>query len=1576
MSGLTLGSNYTAGENDSKYSTSFAYNGSLATPTLNVSRSGNSALINWDAISNAKTYTIRTNLGEIIIDASLEVSYLMQSVETSIYVYGTSQGFDFGDPTLSSWSSSNSTTITIATQQVLAPTIAWSGTSLTISSETGASFYEIYVDDVLYASTSNLTYDFSGYAEIGSHTIKVKAIAVMTASQSGTTYTIYTDSDYSSTVSLVVSQLDTPILSFGSGVFTWTSITNATSYDFYLNNVLVQSSADLSYTTSGATGTGYVIAQGTPTFTSGTLTIYLTSLPSQTLGYGTLDTPVLTATDNVLSWTAIDNADFYLIYEDGIELGSVNTETKSIEQIVKGSHTYNVLASSTSPTILNSALSNTITITWTQLNKPTLTNSIDGNTISVFGDYDTDCLIKLDINGYLLENASNGNAEQQIDISSKVINGENIAIARIFSTNPLVIPSIQSDRLYFVLANEEKIYKAFIGETSYGIQLPISLTFTHDETLECGSLTLDLEDTQDISTPFEAYQRIKIIIYNADGSEKKRWEMLIEEDAMSAIQYGENLKYLHDLTLISLTKGTQQVLLPDLTITQPLSLAGKIFEEADVDVIQSLKNKIIYRYTSSALISKTDFYWRISVGENEGNYYNSINSNGLLSKVAKGYSCLLPDWNISSVKVGLMKKTTVFKDAAIESLKVINYEYYSNQFYYPTKRWYIRRRETTDTEWTTLEATSKIRNNFTSFFVFIDNDNAPISQKYFSFDDEGIYDIYLWCDDISDSRIVNDISLTEEVKEANDPIIGGIIAVYHCEIVTATSEYTIDEDVITIGKALDKVVGAITPQRIINSNLINPTYSWNLLGHADDQCDEATWSGGKTLYEVLQDIGRQFGGIPRLHSNNLISFDILGETCVGNPLFVDEVSPIKSSSTMDNHASALISQAKNIVSEDNWEVYPYKDGWAAPRASSDDATYITRSNSCIKLPHPIHQLYEVRCKDMKHNGQEFIIYQVGSTQLVLESKIWGNQKDTPDGKGSSLVYTRGDNKILNLGALSPLSETEAVFGLASDTYVIGNIIHILSGSTITASDVDPSELLYRVIYRPYTDEVIRAEQADQSSEKAHSNVAFNQDASVISDKRLGKVMEDKASRLGNNSITKLYRFKDIEAMPLIGQVKVVDNETYFADKINVLIERTYVEATVSFTKNRTNIDPQVGLASEYRQYEIATDNFVTRQISVDTYAVVSFTDYNDADTQITSEANYGICENIKNFFNAIPDDRPADFYITTLSVEAINTYSNTNISVTKKSKAGYSLIPTPNLDSPTIKVDLDKINYTTVTGSNIVLNNGFNLHAQFRAIGNSITFYCETVDNYSFGEFTTTEETDPDPFSIKGSGKWVVRDARYVDDLGRVDAVHICLGTISNEALRYTVQSTEDTDEVIQTIGRKLPYCNFSSNPISYMENSQGLINNDFYIQKDNREKLAFQYACHFISFNSNIRVRSAFASHLYSPDFGVQGTISLVYLSSNPMSKEALSSNEFEIISQTNGASRSGNIVSILPNNTSSLAVTPTEDKWGWAYVINDGKIKPLIIVKQEMLANEEVTIPTLKITLTDTLPEWREEN
>jgi len=1549
---------YSPGGNDSDASPETEINNVVGAPSVTVK---NGPVAFWGTVSNA-------GVANVSVDGVYASINYAQNGQFSITSFGKNikvKSSNLGGGLTEDFEESN--TVNCSSLKAGTPTIAWTAPGiLGITYGVGSSSSSVSIGGASVPASSSI--DLSAYASDGV-TLPVKAVAnadgSITGDVSGVCYLYNQNSDESASVSLQGIKLGRPSISYSSSKFSWLAVSGATSYDVYVNGVFRINTTALEYDPAETTGTGYVVAKGTNTFTSSLSVIYDDSDPSESLGSGILDTPVATVSSNVISWSSIPNADSYSIFQEiggtYSEIGSTASLSYSITGSEEGTFNYKIQAVSKTPSLDSSALSSPVSMIFSRLQKPLLSVSPDGKTIYVSpesGAYPT-VTIKISLNNRLLTTSG-----EPVSTDGARVSGRNEAVARAFSDDPLTLSSPSSSILYFIVENVGTVYKAYINGVGYGVGYPISLNFTFDETLETGTIILDLEDTKAIREPFEAFQRIALISYDGNGVEKVRWCFDIESDQVTEKQFGTSGEFLHTITVIGLSKELQTTVMPDLSITQPLDVVQRQYAVADKN---NYGRWFLWDFQQDGIWSlpiALHGYW-LFIGQDEsGNTYSSVNSGDMRKSLEYGKTVLLPDWAISSL---IWRNTEQ------------SYVNPFTEFFHPMKRWFVRGRLSTDSVWTRAEILARINNpsSWQASFALTASSDDPISAQYFNIPATGsseVYDVYLYVDPImkdinalgSVYATVNLTGLYEQNVDSNHHYVDSddvFLVSWNFSTVAAN----VLPNAVTIGKALDRIVGAVKPQRVNKGIIQNPKYSWYLSLHATEIADEETWSGGKTLWEMLSDLGRQFGGIPRLNPDNSITFDILGETKTGNPFFVEPNVVIQGNSDMDNHASALVTQAKNITTIDQWETWPYEGGWAAPKASDHSAAYVTRGNMAIRLPRDIDQIYSVEAKDMGHNGEETIIYKQGTNvKRCLEKTIWSLLPEADDSssgyysKSGCLTYSRGSDSIENLGALTATTETETIFGLSSGQYVISNIISKIKGYA-SASEIDPSRLLFRVVYKPYVDETITVEQPDQSEERAHSVLAFNQDGNTLSDSRLGKVMEDKVSRLGNNSFQRTSKTLGIENIPMIGQSAIVGDSVYYADKINVLIDCNFIEASVSYTKNKNNIDPRVGVSSEYRQYEIYADNFVRRQVNCDVYCVISKSVYS-GDSVVEANSAYGMPKALWYFFSGTPMKRPTAFYVRSSSAVLKAVLRNVPIKVQSITKYDGSTASASLLSDVDYSVEKEsKIAYTLFSGDVASIGYGAVLHADFRAIGNSVTFHAESVDNYSFGVCATGEETALDPLAWDwlGTGKYIQRDVRYVDDQGRCDLISFALG-IPDPNLIY---SSADSN-ALEKRARKYPMAEWTLSPNDKMNSV--LMNAQYYVNKDNREALSFQYACHFLSFDSTIKTRSALASRLFSET----SDISFVLLKKDPMSKEILSDSDFEAVQSTVTSTRSRNSVSINPGTSS---VTPVADCWGYAYVI-DSRV-PLIEVKEHMASGVAHSLSGLCLTVVDTLPEWRNE-
>ncbi|MCH5147620.1 MAG: hypothetical protein J1F61_06455, partial [Clostridiales bacterium] len=162
-------------------------------------------------------------------------------------------------------------------------------------------------------------------------------------------------------VQLVAPQIS---LNQSTGVISWSAVANANYYEVYENgNFAVRNTATTYTITKTAVGE-YVYKVKAISASSS----YTTSEYSNTVTYTVtpkaeqLATPVITLTDNQITWSAIDNATAYEIYENGVRLTQVTASPYTITNTVAGEWVYKIKAISSDTVHYSpSDFSNTVT---------------------------------------------------------------------------------------------------------------------------------------------------------------------------------------------------------------------------------------------------------------------------------------------------------------------------------------------------------------------------------------------------------------------------------------------------------------------------------------------------------------------------------------------------------------------------------------------------------------------------------------------------------------------------------------------------------------------------------------------------------------------------------------------------------------------------------------------------------------------------------------------------------------------------------------------------------------------------------------------------------------------------------------------------------------------------------------------------------------------------------------------------------------------------------------------------------------------------------------------------------------
>ena len=1407
----------------------FSYNYTITAPTLSLNNDG--TVLVWDSIPEADRYDIYG--GDFMYP-----SYIGSTTNTSYPIPNALLGPGDIEFYVRARKDSASSDLSNRVRMQIAlcgtPSIQWTDSitsEFSISNLTNASgwltMYGPYVStdsaaDREYArKAASVTTQLFEQTTPGKYIIQAKPAGSMSESEG--LYTIYYSNYYqggqlkevrSNPIYYNFVKLIAPVISIdpSTRVVTWSAITDAVGYDVYINEEKVTRVTETSYTVTGEydNATLYVIAIAKDSsYTATDLFKYMNSDSSNVVVFGNLKSPTLSVNANVLSWTTSPNADSYMIYMNGNPYYETNLNTYTVVSYVPGVFRFQVEARSNAG-IVSSVLSNTVTINFTRLNAPMIRLDESGQVVTILDDNaanypDLDpSTIK-----YLID--VNGTEQTTLEPSYTITTKGTLNIrVRVDSDDPIFIKSLYSNKLN-LYKNPESSYVLQVKdkhgyEDIYPIQVPITANFTIDDSFDTANVVLKLNN---IATPFEPNTECIIICNNSDGSgslndDINNWRMYIEEDRVTEVQQGSTIKYKHNITLIEKTKELEYVIMPDLTVTQPLEYIDAVYD----------KSFATANYGNYYLFNECKYSIAYEVGYQKLLRMQLINDNNgelRITEFPKKFfskaSVKLPRMNISSVKT----QTSIYTSIEAQIKDAENYENFE-------QKWWIRKRTPTSVEFSWQQAKNYAMTH-TPTFIGNSADEAPV----YTFTDDGTYDIIFYCDGFYDETLERKIELLSTTKATNEPIYMDIRDDFNnipCYIlwsgIVVNSELGQSKtEAVYVDKVLQKIINAVEPLTFKTGDIQATKYTIDpeIMNYVQNFISpEFTWSGGKSLYEILADVGRVFYGIPRLLNNNVITFDILNVNR-GTKL-ITQASFSEKASSMDNHSTTFISDISNLISETASEWYPSKDNWISVRSTDESNAYVLRSNCGLVLPKPIFQLKDIRMAMIDSNGN--IINASSIMDYITEVTLFETIPATVTGKGKTLYWIKGDNKIYNMGACAAKTENEEIFGLSSERYVIQNIAQDLFG-VISA---DPQNLIFQVEYIPYTDTRVVIEQANIAGLSNYCAKSFNQDTNTVSDGKFGASTQTQIERLGNNSITRSYKFQSIMDCPHLGNTIYFDGYIYYADSITYSLFDNYVGVNVTFSKNFNKINERIGTDAEYRQFEIFADHYVRRDININNYCYISTNEYSDCDTSTMSNTYYSLPSILLNALNAKQYNKPESFYITS------NSISNNNI------------IPTKYTDYN------EDIKNTT----------GMLIPANLYTFKNSILLTGGMKDNFSAG--INAMETSP----YSGADKYVQKDVRYVDDKGEAEVINICLGTLQSNNLYL---------DSLKKGFRSLPALSYTRSPVPYMmkENSpysNPLLYKQFYIQKDNREALNFNYQLHFQTFDKTIFIHRGLVKNLF----------------------------------------------------------------------------------------------------------------
>lgn len=1320
-------------------------------------------------------------------------------------------------------------------------------------------------------------------------------------------------------------KLSTPVLSFdrAQSLLQWNAVEYTKHYSVYINESLKTSTVNTSYTIleSFDNAISYIVADAIdPVITESEYNIYFNSDKSNEVVFGKLLTPVLTSESNKLIWNEINNADYYEIYDGDVLFYSTNLTEFTVSPVQHDYFEFSVVACSNREGIASSNNSNVINMEFFDLPAPEIQFNTESRLLTIFpktGGFDvseSDLSYEIYIDNSLFTTT----VEKELYLPDD-LNGSIEIYTRTISENPFYLKSNYSNTVRVSLGTTYKYaIKIFDNqyreraEKLYEVQLPINLCFTIDDSLDTGSVVLKLNDDP---IPFEAFTDCTLQVYSDDGSGiisfENNFDMIIEEDKVTEVQQGNIIKYKHNLILIERTKLLEKEILSDISITQPQNYVSAIYgnetSSYELGSSQNLisKNFLMPWYRLDVTLFSMILYI-VEGNVDDRNvtvpykYYN-VSDQFILPKLntkkidltAIGYSSTSP---------GVTNFPTVESDKDV----ILNYQP-SIKPYMTTSDsvsatdfnqswWIIENTDVSNDENGNIIINSE--KDYDTLVNYAKRNNPTVSgtsakDELYSFKKAGVYDIVFKMDGKDIYLLDGGVHgvtvggpdypfgseegpfrlefagdgqyqvIIKKTEKSSPKLTEPLYMVFRNIVVNNSEEnsnvYSTNSKVTYLVDAIDKILysqqplewsngsGIISKQKYVLDNDIR-TY----LNSPKIVSPEFTWTGGKSLYEVLAEIGREFNGIPRLlkskynsstgsYDDNVITFDILSINRNTDP--VNKSSLSEKMSSIDNHSTEFISPISNLISEDSIEYYPSKTGWVSPKSTDEDNAYVMRDNMGIVLPKNIFKLETIEVAEIDDSGNINKI-PVKLENYTVESTIFDTLNDDQNGKGKALYWTQGDNKIYNIGALKAESEAEVIWGLSSSQYVIQNIIDDTLGR-----QPDPQKLLYRVSYIPYSDVMLKTEQSNISGLSNFTASVLNQENNTITDKKFGSSAQRQIERLGNNSIIRSYQHSSLLECPTLGNTIEFNDDIYYCDVINYNINNNFIETVCEFSKNFNKINPRMGIDAEYRQYEIYADQFVERNLNINNYCYVSHTIYNDFKANSQRRCNYSLSDILCNSLLNSAYNKPETFYINTMQ------------------KADEYIA--------------DRLRYTSYT-SNIKGNvgtDGFLIPANGYIFNNSVLFTGKMYDNFSAGIKADTiedgswleniENSMAELFNKDKINKFIQKDCRYVNDLGKADIIGICLGSVTDDSI-YSGKDING-NAVSYNKYRSIPSVSFQNSPELFFKKSTSLNVSDpllsaqYYVDKDNRESFVFNYQLHFLTYDKNLFIHRALVKYLFN---------------------------------------------------------------------------------------------------------------
>lgn len=738
----------------------------------------------------------------------------------------------------------------------------------------------------------------------------------------------------------------------------------------------------------------------------------------------------------------------------------------------------------------------------------------------------------------------------------------------------------------------------------------IKINKTLDESLD--TIVLQLISIKE-DKPFMPLTKVKLTL--TDGYNEQIYNMAIAYDNVSEIMTSD--KYIHSITLIEETKILERLLIGGKTVTNPSS---RYFKNAlQIPIIQIKQIDITYSLTANEYPFKDGniLYSRNFTPTNPGvfhvaspndfakhtsgsaervitatvtTYYESeiidtretSESFDLTLTEIGNYRIVYEMYQIPSRDIGLIAEINfLVTDQIIEYTR---FDEPSSEINLPSD-WYSP----------ILQGTQIYLGRFGSIFNMLDEVTFIIespdstqqiiqgTSQFITLTQLGVYTFY--CHSVDSVSGSSDFILrfTVMTQEQIDNYLAGesITDVINNILMTYKTLYTGEMPEITFN----------SEQAEIFSKIESPQFSF---------------TNQMSLWEVFSIIGGFIQGIPRLR-DSVLYFDMLGGNQQSKLKFDNYVVNEKSYS-VEQFCTEIVSTVDNLVNYSQaGSIEEPGDNYRTLRIEQGQA-YLEEEELLILTSEPIEKLISIECAplsdgtvvgDITDYAYERGEYQVLSSYTAVY----------PTSKCYAIYWAQGEKNIRGLTFRKP-----NLISQAFENYSIQNIICDATGkdwdwfkNTILGDDtLNLQNLMFRVTYIPRVkSKVSQKKTLVADVDDTTSQIAYNQNTTLVDSDQFGENMRGVVARLGNIEMVRTYIIKSLKDLPEVGDYIITnDGDEYYISNMIIEMFKDFLQVQIAFSKDFNRISEYVGIKNQLRFSEVAVEQVLERYITLEDNCVI------------------------------------------------------------------------------------------------------------------------------------------------------------------------------------------------------------------------------------------------------------------------------------------------------------------------------------------------------------------------------------